>query len=270
MSTQPQVSEEEFLRRAKELYEKQVKNRPAEGQQLDEGVGEPPPAPAITLDWQGETREFSTQAELATFMQAEVEKARRATLEEVTRQMPGQYVNPNAPPPVPQTPKIDVQELAKRMEKDPVDAWNYVDEVRFGVKDVPGVIREMAQRIAAQDQYLAVTQFRADHPEYQTTPENGQTLIGLLQANNLPLTAENLELVYTYGRQKGIIQVQDNTQDNAGFGALATPPAPHAPAGPPRLGRTANNAPAFDLLSPAESMSSEELERYISSLEGRR
>lgn len=268
--SQPQVSEEEFLRRAKELYENQVRNKPAGEQPGGEGIGETPTAPAISLDWQGETREFASQAELATFMQAEVEKARRTTLEEVTRQMPGQYVNPNAPPPVPQTPKIDIQELAKRMEKDPVDAWNYVDEARFGVKDVPGVIREMAQKLAAQEQYLAVTQFRSDHPEYQTTPENGQALIGLLQANNLPLTVDNLELVYNYGRQKGIIQIKDtDEQQQENFGTY-TPPAPRPSAGPPRIGRAANNGPSFDLLSTAENMSAEDLERYISDLQGKR
>jgi hypothetical protein len=116
-------------------------------------------------------------------------------------------------------------ELAKRLEKNPVDAWKMMNERTLGVKDPAEFFRAATQAITEQSVRMAALEFRLNHPEWEPKQENVERLNSIMQQFNIPPT--NLELAYR------VFQASDSNKP-------AEPePVPAAPKStpPPRVSR---------------------------------
>jgi hypothetical protein len=137
-------------------------------------------------------------------------------------------------------PSFDREKFVKLIQENPIEAFNYLDEVRYGPERVPPAIKEKLNNVAALEHQLTAYKFLNAHPEFQNTDQNAQILRGVANQLNIPLTFEGLEAAYRVATSYGLIQTpqQQNLSQNYGppqtYGYNQNQFAP-----PPTVNRTA-------------------------------
>lgn len=137
------------------------------------------------------------------------------------------------------TPSFDMNTFVEKMAKNPIDAYDYVDEFRMGVKNPSQVMKDMIAQQAETQRVLAVYQFKDTHPDYEATPQNAQTLTQVLQQYSLPFTPSGLDAAHALAVRQGLISTSEKETE-----------APHQErhnpytSAPPVASRTVSRGPA--------------------------
>lgn len=247
----------------------------------------------IKINIGGQEREFQSVEELnaalnATFQQYNTALAQAQ--QKTSEGLPGKEVTGREKP---EEPKVDLKEFIQKLERNPIEAFDYIDQARFGVNPRE-LLYEMAEKIQTQNQALleqqmsmSAYQFRESHPEFVRSPQNSQALLGIMQQYQLPFTTQGFEMAYALGRTNGWISTQEaqpeTPQGYPAYGepvnypaqqyqpqpqAPAPPPAPYNPA-PPRVSRGTSGA-SGNIEDLVDQMSPDEIMKVISQFEGRR
>jgi hypothetical protein len=136
-------------------------------------------------------------------------------------------------------PQFDKEKFVKLIQENPIEAFNYLDEVRYGPDRVPPTVKEKLNHISMLENQLTAYKFLNAHPEFQNTDQNAQILRGVASQLNIPLTYEGLEAAYRVALSYCLIQPAQNqyavnTTQTYGTnqGPVTTPPAINRTASP--------------------------------------
>lgn len=265
------------------------------------GTGNQPPvvSPAgptpIPVTLNGQTFQFNSPEELSTSLQGLVaEYNNRLAQAQQAVPSPKNEVRGD------DDPSFDVNKFVEKMTSNPLEAFDYADEHRYGVKNPSKAIKDA---LGAKDelekikQTLSVYQFRDAHPEVSGNPQAAQVISQIIQSQGLSQDARGLEAAYALGVVRGLLphpsqfqqqqapqqnqapQFQGSFQQNPyGAGPFQPPPFtgvdPRQFNGgsalpPPRVGRGAND-PVQDISAMAEDMSADQILALFNRLQPQR
>jgi hypothetical protein len=128
---------------------------------------------------------------------------RERQIEEL-RQTPVQQQQTPPPP----TTGFDQKHYWELMNKDPLEAQQYMDAARFGVQ--PEQVQSLYQEVFNTTQYSAdkkeVEDFMQSNPDFPGTKEATDKVWNIMAQENFPITARNLEYVYLRAVRDGEIE----------------------------------------------------------------
>ena len=197
---------------------------------LEEGAESEKPRP-IELNIFGQTYSFDDPKKLAETVEAAIRDAvirGRLEAEQELKQRTGsegQYVSGTEQP---KTKTPDAAKFVELLEKNPAEAFDYVDEFRFGMpaKQVRAALNAVLKTTADMALAIEADKFRRETPEYVANEENMRALLETMRQYNLPPTAEGMKRAFRLAVDEGKIRP-----------AQPQPFSPSAP--PPSVGRSA-------------------------------
>jgi hypothetical protein len=160
-----------------------------------------PAQTGIPLTLNGQTVTFNSPEELSQAVAGLVQNL----------QAQQQQIVPQAPQ-VPQNevagnePDFDINTFVTKMTTDPRDAFNYVDQARYGVANPAEAFKEALgakKDLEEVKKVLTVYQFRDAHPEFPGGQQAGLVLQNIMNQNGLQLTPGGLEAAYALAIQNG-------------------------------------------------------------------
>jgi hypothetical protein len=160
-------------------------------------------------------------------------------------------------------PSFDKDKFLELIANNPIEAFNYVDSVRYGEDRVPPQVKEQLSRVPQLEQTITAYRFMQAHPEFVNTDENANLLRAVGAKLNIPIhTYEGLESAYTVARGYGLIgggntneaPQNQNTQTMGRFSQQNTVPTP------PAIQRGNTSIPDTDVESYLEGLSLEQLQ----------
>jgi hypothetical protein len=180
-------------------------------------------------------------------------------------------------------PAFDMTRFVETLTKDPRQAFDYVDQYRYGVKNPSEVVKNALTTRSELDEIkkvLSVYQFKDNHPEFVGTPQVAAVIDQVRQAHGLGFDSTGLEAAYAiaiqrgqipnpYAQQQQMLQQQQQQQNPYAQPQQQNPYAqygqrPMAP--PPSVPRGGyEQSPQFEQL--AESMTPEQIEAVFSRLQ---
>lgn len=231
----------------------------------------------------GQTYNFNTPAEVSSAFQttvsqyaAEIERLKAEKITAASTPTGGQVSGNDEP-------DFNIGKFVDFMTTDPRKAFDYVDELRYGMKNPTEAIKEAIatkDKVGQMQQALDVYRFRDNHPEFQANPQNAAIIQNVISQAALNPDYNGLEAAYAIARTRGLIQHpqdQQFQQNNSAFGQQPqyqgtnwSPQYQNAQtqpqfnfqghgAPPPRVSRQAA-APADDFAAMAENMTPEQIE----------
>ena len=184
-------------------------------------------------------------------------------------------------------PKVDMERYVALIQKDPVAASEYIDELRYGVEKPSEMIRAKLQEVEEVRQVLVAEAFKSQHPEFPGG-QFGNVLNTVREKMNLPFNTLGLEASYAFAKERGLLpdfralaaqhQQQQMQQQQQQYPYQPAGPQGVAPRvngmalpsavpnlAPPALGRTAHTpASEGDVLSKAWDMTADQLGDILS------
>lgn len=218
----------------------------------------------------GQERTFANPEELSKFVQAQIDAANQAAQQQVVAASSvaqAATANRVTAADLEKPPQPDLKEFANLLEKNPADAFNYIDSFRFGGANPIALMKQMYETQQAQSAVISVMQFREAHPEYERTNENAQALNQVMQAYKLPVTFDGLEMAYALAQQRGLIETK-TADEKAVDTSAAVNDTSTVSVGPPRVARTVTNT-SPDIVELAEDMDPDDILKVINRLEHR-
>jgi hypothetical protein len=177
-----------------------------------------------------------------------------------------------------ETPSFDMKTYVDKMATNPIDAQEYLDEVRYGVKNPSQVFKTMMQKQQEQEQQNAVLarelasyQFIQTHPDYNVSPENANAIDKMVQQYSLPWNPMGLDAAYKLAMQQGLLKGDEPVQPAPQhFQGYQQPPQtgynPYT-APPPVASRTPSTEAAPSWMNDADSLSPEQIETLFSRIQ---
>lgn len=158
-----------------------------------------PQSAPIRLNVNGQERVYSDPAQLQTdFQRAQEERdaALRQAQEATQRlqQQPQQVAQPQAD-------DYNHEHYLELLAQDGRKAMNYADRYRYGVENVPDLMKAAMIKTAQNDRLLTAFQFRDINDEYYVCEDNGKTMEKIIEMHRLPWTVEGLSAAYAIGKQ---------------------------------------------------------------------
>jgi len=197
----------------KQQVENELKARGIIGDE-DQRKAEP-----VKLNLGGQEYTFSSQEEMqATLNNAFASVAQNQAvllqqLEEATQKQGGGQSND------PASPQFDKDKFVKLISENPIAAFDYVDEMRYGPAKVAPAIQQELSRLQNVEATMTAYRFTQSHPEFENTNDNAAKLRAIAQNLKLGMDYESLEAAYTVGKSYGVFgqpQQQQNTQPDTG------------------------------------------------------
>lgn len=194
---------------------------------------------------------FSTVAQNQASMMAQLEEAQQKQSE-------------GKPPDASNEPKFDNEKFVDLIQKNPIEAFNYIDEVRYGPNRIPEPVAQRLQQVELLENQLNAYKFLHAHPEFQNTDQNAQVLRAVAGNLGVPLDYNGLEASYRVAAAYGLIgaggqqtqQTQQQMQQYAAPGVQA----------PPSVNRTGTGGiPNNELEAHIDNLSTEQLLALINS-----
>lgn len=170
-----------------------------------------------------------------------------------------------------ETPAFDMKTYVDKMASNPMDAAEYLDEARFGVKNPSQVFKSMMQKQQEQEQQnamlareLASYQFIQTHPDYIVSTENANAIDQMVKQHQLPWTPQGLEAAYLIAKQKGLMKAEEAPAPQAPVYTPQTQ-APYNPytAAPPVASRTPTAESVPGWASDVDGLSLEQIETIM-------
>lgn len=163
------------------------------------------PVTKIPFTLAGQNYEFSSMEELqnainGTFSSVATNQA------ELMRQLEDLKNAPNTGPSDDKTPKFDNAKFADLVQKDPIAAFNYVDEIRYGADRVPEAVKQQGAQLTHLQQQLTAYQFLNAHQEFQNTDDNARMLYGIMNNLGLGMDLQGFESAYRVGLANGLFR----------------------------------------------------------------
>ncbi|CAB4142950.1 hypothetical protein UFOVP434_54 [uncultured Caudovirales phage] len=164
------------------------------------------------------------------------------------------------------SPQFDKDKFLQLIANDPVEAFNYVDTIRYGEARVPDYVKQNLERIPQLEQTITAYRFTQAHPEFANTDANANVLRAIGQKLNIPIhTYEGLEAAYSVAQSYNVLtpaqkteSQQQNIEPSSRFGAqqqqVNTPPA---------ISRGGNALPDADVENYLETLSNEQLRALL-------
>lgn len=224
--------EDDFLNFVRQTVAEQVAQAQAPGT-----VQQNPPAQTpISVNLNGQTFQFSTQEDLNralqnTFSQYNTELAKLREAQSAPTPRGGEVTGSD------DAPAFDINTFVNKMTTNPVEAFDYVDEIRYGVKNPAEAVKAAIAskgKVDEINQALSVYRFRDAHPEFN--PQAAPVMQEIMKAANLTPDFAGLEAAYALGVMKGVIQpLQLQAPQQGQFPQQAPGPQFQTPnpAGPP-------------------------------------
>lgn len=142
--------------------------------------------------------------------------------------------------------------------KNPLQAQEYIDEKRFGVKNPTEVMKQNMAAVQSMATQMTIDQFVASHKDYHVSPENAQAMQGVLAelgGGKPVINPMALEAAYAIADKRGLIKRPEAQQTREqGYNPYL--------AAPPVAGRTSSQvSPSFE--QDAENMSLEQIQAFF-------
>lgn len=102
------------------------------------------------------------------------------------------------------TGKFSQDRFLDLLKTDPVSAFDYVDQHRYGMEKPTEYIKNNLKQSEETRQEYEVNRWLQRHPEFPGG-QHAQVLDNIRMRLNLPLNAQNLEIAYQQGIQNGLI-----------------------------------------------------------------
>lgn len=176
------------------------------------------------------------QSQLAEIREAQLREAQSQAYMAAQQQF--QQAQPKPKEKEPEGPQFDQDTYARLFVTDPVKAAAYVDQFK-PKNDEP--VKQLQMQVAEVAQVIATQQFLNSTPDYDPTDVNKQVILGLMQQSNLPWTANNLSMVYSFAKDKGYVKPrQVETAEEPEAQEIEQPQArkPKTPSIPRKVART--------------------------------
>jgi hypothetical protein len=109
---------------------------------------------------------------------------------------------------------FDMTQFADLLTRDPVKAFDYVDEKRYGQERIPKPVAEKLNELERVKGVLAVYQFKDVHRDFVESPENSQAIGRTLNYLNMPPTFEGLTAAYQLAKANGLIKNETSATQN--------------------------------------------------------
>lgn len=152
----------------------------------------------------------------------------------------------------------DQEKYVAMLVKNPMQAQEYIDEKRFGVKNPTEVWKQNMQTVQSMATQMTIDQFVASHKDYHVSPENAQAMQNVLSelgGGRPVINPMALEAAYAIADKRGLFKKPADTSKESPYNPYL--------AGPPAAGRTSSQAsPNFE--ADAESMTADQIEAYLS------
>lgn len=169
----------------------------------------------------------------------------------------------------PSTPQFDKEKYAKLFLENPLDAAEYLDEIRFGVAKPAQVLKTVIQDVGAIEQSNAVQQFISNTADYEATPENFHALASYMQQYGLPWNYNGMKLAFGQAKLDGKIRTSDQDaqpqQQQGGY----MPSRRGAPV-VPRSAQVSSTTVDQDLMDRFESMSPDKMKAFLEGIQNGR
>lgn len=184
----------------------------AKGTQPGTQVQATPTPQPISVNLNGQTFQFQNQEELNraltnTFSAYNTELANLRNSQVADR---GAEVTGTE-----EAPKFSMDTFVQKMQANPVEAFDYVDQIRYGfdnpVEAVKSAITARSE-LADLQRVMAVYQFKDAHPEYEGNPQTANTMYQIMDQAGLPFTIQGLEAAYSVGLLRGMIPLPQQFQ----------------------------------------------------------
>jgi hypothetical protein len=195
---------------------------------------------------------FSTVAQNQAAMMAQLEEAQRKQSE-------------GKPKAETNEPQFDNEHFVNLIQKNPIEAFNYIDEVRYGPNRIPEPVAQRLQQVELLESQLNAYKFLHAHPEFQNTDQNAQVLRTVATNLGVPLDYNGLEASYRVASAYGLINPGQAPQTQYQQAPQMQQYATNVQA-PPSVNRTGTGGiPNNELEAHIDNLSTEQLLALINS-----
>jgi len=173
---------------------------------LPQGTTPAPTSTPIEITLDGTKYTFENADKLAEGLKAYRENVYNAALEEAKKNTVKAPVT--APPPgQPNKPVFDEAKFVDMFTKNPVEAFNYVDEIRYGFPNAHQVLTQGLLMVEQQRRIIEANAFRDAAEDFPNgDPKAAEALANIVTANNLPWTRDNLAMAWNHAKNNGWIK----------------------------------------------------------------
>ena len=163
----------------------------------------------ITLD--GTKYTFENAEKLAEGLKAYRENVYNAALEEAKKNTLKAPQPAQAPISQPNKPTFDEAKFVDMFTKNPVEAFNYIDEIRYGFPNAHQVLTQGLLMVEQQRRIIEANAFRDTADDFPNgDPRAAEALAQIVTANNLPWTRDNLMMAWNHAKNNGWIKPEIN------------------------------------------------------------
>lgn len=151
-------------------------------------------------------------------------------------------------------PQLDRDKFVELIGKDPIAAFNYIDEVRYGPSRVAPELHNELSRLRNVESTMTAYRFTQTHPDFENNNENAAKLRAIATNLGLQMDYNGLEAAYTVGKSYGVFgqqQIQHAPQQANNTQA------------PPSINRGGNSAQDIDVENYVNTLSDSQLEQMM-------
>ena len=225
----------------------------------DEDARKPEP---VKINLGGQEYTFNSHEEMTTAINntfAAVSQQQAAVLAQLEEARAKQSQGDNS-----NLPGFDQEKFVKLITENPIAAFDYVDEMRYGPDRIPPKVKQELAEMESMKGQLTAYRFMNAHPEFHNDDKNAAQLRGIAQSLGLPMDFNGLESAYRVGRANGITFQAPEDQTQGRFTQQSNN-MHNSPAAPPAINRGGNNLPEADVEAYLQGRSNEELRALLNS-----
>lgn len=221
----------------------------------DEDAKKPDP---IKINLGGQEYAFNSREEMETTLNntfaavTQQQAAVLAQLEEATKQQNLAQQNQNSPA----APVFNQEHFVKLITENPMAAFDYVDEMRYGPEKISPKIKQELAEVEEMRNTLTAYRFLNAHPEFHNDNANANQLRGIANSLGLKTDYAGLESAYQVGRANGMFQPQAPPENQGRF-------AQNSPSVPPTINRGGNSLPDQDVEAYMNGLSNAQLQAIL-------
>tara|TARA_R110000868_G_scaffold4119_7_gene25017 strand:+ start:846 stop:1607 length:762 start_codon:yes stop_codon:yes gene_type:complete len=223
----------------------------------DEDARKPEP---VKINLGGQEYTFNSHEEMSTAINntfAAVSQQQAAVLAQLEEANSKQNSGDNS-----NLPGFDQEKFVKLITEDPIAAFNYVDEMRYGPDRLPPKVKSELAEMESMKGQLTAYRFMNAHPEFHNDDKNAAQLRGIAQSLGLPMDYNGLESAYRVGRANGISFQAPEDQTQGRFNQQSNNVHSSTPT-PPSINRGGNNLPEADVEAYMNGLSNEQLRALL-------
>ncbi len=218
----------------------------------------------VKINLGGQEYTFSSQEEMQSTLNnafASVAQNQALLLQQLEEATAKQNGGAQADPSVPQ---FDKDKFVKLIGEDPIEAFNYVDEMRYGPAKVNPAVQAELARLQNVEATMTAYRFTQAHPEFDNNNENAQKLRAIAQNLKLGMDYDSLEAAYTVGRSYGIdFSKPEFKQQQMQAAPTQGRFQQNSVNAPPTINRGGNSFQNSDLESYVDTLSTEQLRQIM-------